>query len=128
MAYAVTIDSVETESINGNIYTIYEVTESDVGAADEFTLGIPEFCTLELYEGELTVAGAATTIDTDMGLVAAFLNDTLDAVVQNETAAAYLRNQTDVKIAASAKQLIVRSTPDGQATEIKHRITIRNGV
>jgi len=129
MAYAFDVSDPLIRRVAGRKHITYTITETEVGTADEWSIDIPAFCTVALYEAELTDAGSATQIDPELGLAAGWTADTLDEVWPGSTAAAYVREQLDKRIApgTSSPTLYGRSTPDATADEIVTRITLIEG-
>jgi hypothetical protein len=140
MGYAFLVSDPIVRHIDGTKYVTWTVTESvdgtgDIAATDEWTIpGLPTPCTVTLLEAHLETPGDAATIRTALGLAASFVLSDLagGGLYQVATAAAYLREQADIRVPAmpAGAALVGRSTvdaPTGATGVIKSRITVRVG-
>ena len=120
--------AIDTDTRRGEKYWIYVITEVDAAAATECTWTIPTVSTMVFFEADLVTAGTATTLDTELGVEAGWTDASLNQVVQNDVAAAYLHNATKVPIYAPTATLAMRTAADGTATAVTTRIVLREGV
>lgn len=138
MAYAFNILDVIKASVNGSEFWTYVIQELDVDDVDEWEIPEgqqpPTPCVLTLYEAEIKTAApsSAATLQPEVGLGAAFPTSGLRSIGVTETAAATIRNQTEVKLPALPRtpgnRIRGRSMPDDNGVgEITTRVTFRLG-
>lgn len=128
MAYAFVVTSI-ARTIDNHRHIAYTIVETDVDPTDEWNIDVPSDrpARMTTYEGELTDADAATTLQPELGLVASWTTDGIGHLLQEETAIARVRNDVDVRFMSRNGKLYGRSTPDAHADEITTRVTIVEG-
>jgi hypothetical protein len=119
MAYAVTYHTPVFSMIDGRRHVYQKITETGGGAADEWQLGVPLHITITDYRSKLTVAGAATTVDPELGTEASFVaGENGPATV---AAASFVRNTENARMTCPDLILRGRTKPDGVAgTVVTH--------
>lgn len=127
MAYSYTVTRSDPTTLDGVTYVTYTVVETDAGAATEYTLtGVPTVGTLTLVRAELTVAGAATTMQPEFGETATWTSGAAGHVDQATAAAAYIRIGTNKRLITGGS-LYGRTIGDATATTVTTKIVIAYG-
>jgi len=113
MAYSFSGATPTVDTVDGRRQFTYVLLETEAAAASEWTItGLPRICTLTVYIAEKT-AGAATTMQPALGTAASFTTTDKNFVSQEDAAAAYVNDQSTVRIGPLTDgSLYGRSTVD----------------
>lgn len=128
MAYAFTATNT-SRTIDNHRHISYVVTQTDVATTSEWYVDVPSDRPVRLttFECEITDADDATTVQPELGLAAGWTVDGIAHLVQQEAAAARVRNDSDIRFMARNGKLYGRSQADDHANTIVTRFTIVEG-
>lgn len=118
----------KTTVADGVTYLTWTVVETDAAAATEFALqGVPEVGTIILVVTDLTTAGSATTMQTELGTVAGWTSEGIGHIAQATGAGSPIRIGQNRRFFQTAGLLYVRTVANATATTVTHTITIAKG-
>jgi len=121
-------DAPLVDIVNGRRHYTWFITALDVEVVDEVQVKVPfSTFTVTFLEGNLEIAGAATTIDPDIGDKAGFVVDTPNHKVSHTPPAVFFRDQENVRVILPKKRLFIRINPDNTADKVTLVLTLVEG-
>lgn len=135
MAYAVVVTEGPKRIENGRIVQTFQIEETDVAPADQWTLPVPDGFALALFKADMETAGAGTTLTPELGTITGWVSGGAGHIVAAAAADANHRIVSDQLEAIDldgGALLYGRSVPDTDTGDtagphITTRITIVRG-